>query len=66
VNLKVDTSLKKVNGLLDETTGTMTSLHGKVEGFGDTFVGRMLIKSDKKPGVADITPIPVKPARKPR
>ncbi len=66
VNLKVDTSLKKVNGLLDETTGTMTSLHGKVEGFGDTFVGRMLIKPEKKTGPAEITPIPVKTPRKPR
>ncbi len=43
LNGKVDSSLKKVNGLLDETTGTMAALHTKVEGFGGTFVGRMLI-----------------------
>jgi len=43
LNGKVDSSLNKVNGLLDETTGTMTALHTKLEGFGGTFVGRMLI-----------------------
>ncbi len=52
VNVKLDTSLKKVNGLLDETTGTMSTLHSKVEGFGNTMVGRMLIKPEEKPAPA--------------
>ena len=60
LNLKVDTSLRKVNGLLDETTGTMSTLHRKVEGLGDTFVGRMLIKK-KEPAP---TPAPQKTGRK--
>lgn len=59
VNVKLDTSLKKVNGLLDETTGTMAAMHNKVEGLGDTFVGRMLIKK-KEPEAAP------KPAATPR
>jgi ABC-type transporter Mla subunit MlaD len=50
VNLKLDTSLKKVNGLLEETTLTMTDVRTKMEGFGGTFVGRMLVgKPDNAP-----------------
>lgn len=47
VRFSLDKSMHKVDGLLAETTSTMTSLHGKVAGFGDTFVGRMLIKKEK-------------------
>ncbi|MCX6979184.1 MAG: hypothetical protein NTV08_00255 [Verrucomicrobia bacterium] len=61
LNLKVDSSLRKVNDLLDETTGTMGTMHRKVEGLGDTFVGRMLIKK-KEPTP---TPAPQKTGRKP-
>lgn len=43
----VDTSLRQMNGLVSETTVTMTTLHGTLERVGDTFVGRMLIARPK-------------------
>ncbi len=49
VDTQLDTSMRKVNTLLAETTGTMTALRGKVEGFGDTLVGRMLIAKPDAP-----------------
>lgn len=64
LNLKVDTSLGKMNTLLDDSTATVTGLQGKVDRLGNTFVGRMLIaKPDKK-----ATPVPTLKAspRQPR
>jgi hypothetical protein len=56
VNLKLDTSLKKVNGLLDETTLTMTDVRTKMEGFGGTFVGRMLVGKPENAPAPSPTP----------
>jgi predicted nuclease with TOPRIM domain len=47
LNKELGTSLRKVNGLLDESTATMTTLHDKVDRFGNTFVGRALIARPK-------------------
>ncbi|MFZ4681248.1 MAG: hypothetical protein ACOYMS_02000 [Terrimicrobiaceae bacterium] len=55
---RMDTSLKKVNGLLDETTGTMVELRSKMEGFGGTFMGRMLV--GKPSAAATPSPTPKK------
>lgn len=58
MNLKVDTSLTKVDGLLEESTLTMTDLRTKMEGFGGTFVGRMLVGKPE--------PVPSPTPKKPR
>lgn len=60
VNTKADTSLKKVDGLLDETTRTVAALHNKMDGFGGTFVGRMLV------GKSSPTPTPSPTPKKAR
>jgi ABC-type transporter Mla subunit MlaD len=50
VNGRIDTSLAKINTLLDETTLTMDLLQDKMQRFGGTFVGRMIIgKPDAAP-----------------
>jgi ABC-type transporter Mla subunit MlaD len=51
-HLTLGKSMRKIDGLLNETNDTMVTLHSKADGLGDTFVGRMLIK---KPGA---TPSP--------
>lgn len=60
VNGRVDTSLKKVNSLLDETTSTVGSLHTKMEGFGTTFVGRMLVGKPNETVSPTPSPVPKK------
>lgn len=49
VNTQLNTGMRKVNGLLDETTDTVGALHGKVNGLGGTFFGRMLIAKPDEP-----------------
>jgi ABC-type transporter Mla subunit MlaD len=56
LNLKIDTSLGKVNGLLDETSDTMTTLHSKADHLGETFLGRMLIGKSAKNSTPTPTP----------
>jgi ABC-type transporter Mla subunit MlaD len=53
VNGQLNTGMRKVNGLLDETTDTMSALHGKVDGLGGTFFGRMLIAKPDEPTKPD-------------
>lgn len=60
MNGKMDTSLKKVNTLLDETTSTVNSLHTKMEGFGGTFVGRMLVGKPNEAASPTPSPTPKK------
>ncbi len=60
VNGKMDTSLKKVNTLLDETTSTVNTLQTKMEGFGGTFVGRMLVGKPSETASLGPSPTPKK------
>ena len=55
---ELDASMARVNVLLDETTGTMAAVHGKVDGFGGTFIGRMIIA--KPEAVPKPSPTPKK------
>jgi hypothetical protein len=66
LNLRVDSSLGKMNTLLDETNGVMTLLHDKVERLGGTFIGRMLIAKPDKPAAATLAPEKEKSPRKTR
>ena len=44
-----NTSVRKVNGLLDETNATMAILHDKADRFGNTWIGRRIIPPKKNP-----------------
>jgi ABC-type transporter Mla subunit MlaD len=56
LNLKIDVTIGKMNGVLDETAGTMTTLQEKADRLGDTFVGRMLIAKPGKKSTPAPTP----------
>ena len=54
---------RKLNGLIDKLDASAADMRGKIQRMGDTFVGRMLIKPEKKTATAP-TPTPAGPARK--
>lgn len=46
----IDKTLRKMDGLIDESTATVATLHKKAEGLGTTFMSRMFIgKQEKAP-----------------
>ncbi len=63
LNLRIDTTLGKMNGVLDESSATMTTLQGKADRLGDTFLGRMIIAKPDKKSTPTPTPSPRKSPR---